>query len=1339
MSLRRFILSILLLGFVLISSARAQTGAGSLSGQVTDPNSKAVADAAVHLIDASTKGSRDTKTDSNGSYSFSQVRPGIYKLQIEAPNFKTFVQAKVEILISTPTTLNASLELGAVSEEVVVSAEAVPTLNTEDATVGDSFNEKEIKSLPFYARNVTGLLTLQPGVVFTGASDLDRLSEGSLAGLDQREGVVNGVRGNQMNMTLDGGDSNDWQNHAAFTSAMPVTLDSLQEFRVTTAGANSTDGQASGPQIALVTKSGTDQFHGNVRWYYRTSGTSANNYFDNLNGLPRPRLVRNIGGASIGGYLIKDRLFFFADFEDRQDRSEVLAGPQQVPSDALRDGALIYACSGTDTQTPQQACPGGTVQGLTGSHAVPAGAMGLTPAQVKTIDPLGLGINSKMLTYMTLFPHGNAPGQSNDNGLAFNAFSFNAPSDKSNNIYTARMDYNITRNGHHTAFVRGSLAGISDNLTPGNFPGQPVASTLLNNSRGITTGYTAELTPNLINNLHYTFTRLGEAESGNTSPAFSIRFFASNTAFNRGFSRTVPTNEVKDDLSWSHGKHTFQMGGGMIFIRNNRIDDTNSFAQFQANPGNCNDCGNLQNNLQNDFGVTDGQLPADANLFNASYLMLTGSVNFAGATFFANPHTDTFFPTGTPEVRHYAQNDFNGYFQDNFKLKPNLNIVMGLRYEYMSPPWETGGFEVAPTVNIYEWFLQREEDAAAGIGSNSSPLLSWNPAGKANGQYSWYQPNLANFSPHIGIAYSPNYSEGILSHIFGGPGKSSIRAGAGIYYDQIGESLAIQSDLAGSPGTSTNLSESTTGLGLSTAPRFNGSCTDTGCTGLPSLTSYFPAPSSATFPFFPSNGTATQAFGVDPHLRTPYVISLSLDWQREIGKGLVVDVGYVGTLGRRLLTKSDFAEALPLKDLASGLDIYQAYDKIVELAGSGKGFNVVSSPNIAPDNVAQLQTIQTIPFFNNMMPNMPASLASFINTLNSFPGATPQAITPAQALTLTPTQAFYSFAFLDMQTSLGSPSWSCALFALDTGPTSSSLPVSSPWNSKLDPNGTGNVLYTPQFNGLGGWSNYGYSAYHSLQVGVRKSRGNVTFAANYVFSKSLDNASSPENGDLNPGGNGAFNGLIYTPWNLRQNRSLSDFNVKHNFSGSFNYAIPFGRGQHFGANAGRIKNALIGNWEVSGLVRWRSGFPLSPSDGFNFPTDFFLSSPGAQEGPLSSQVTRTGPAVAFIPNLFSNPQTALNSVGPVLPGFSGSRNVITGPAFADFDADLRKTFEMPWSERQHLQIRISAFNVFNSVNFADSGLSLDPTIANTFGQFTNTIGNLQGGARQMEFAARFEF
>jgi len=156
------------------------------------------------------------------------------------------------------------LEVGAVAERVVVESVAAPALNTEDATVGNPLGEQEVKSLPMLARNVVNLLTLQPGVVSTGRSDTDQLSMGSIENLDPREGAVNGVRGNQTDVTLDGVDSNDWQNRAAFTSALPVTLDSVQEFRVTTSNANATDGLVSGARVQLVTKSGSNAFHGNA-------------------------------------------------------------------------------------------------------------------------------------------------------------------------------------------------------------------------------------------------------------------------------------------------------------------------------------------------------------------------------------------------------------------------------------------------------------------------------------------------------------------------------------------------------------------------------------------------------------------------------------------------------------------------------------------------------------------------------------------------------------------------------------------------------------------------------------------------------------------------------------------------------------------------------------------------------------------------------------------------------------------------------------------------------------------------------------------------------------------
>ncbi len=1323
MSIRRTFLSISIFVIGFVGFAKAQN-LGSVSGQVTDPNKKAVVGAAVHLTEIGTQTTRDGKTNDQGIYSFNQVKPGIYSLKIEATGFKQSVQERVEVLVGTPTTLNVELQLGQLTQQVVVTAESVPQLNTEDASIGDAIDEAKIKSLPMYARNPIGLLALEPGVITTGASNLDTTSYGSMAALDSRDGTVNGIRSDQMNVTLDGSDANDWQNHAAFASALPVTLDSLQEFRVTTGQANSDEGVASSAQVALVTKSGTNDFHGNLRWYYRTSGPTANDYFDNLDGIGRPKLDRNIPGASLGGHFWKDRVFFFADFEDRQDRSEVPAGPQQVPSDSLRDGALIYECPASSPLCPTTPT---TVQGLTQTWAVPAGDFGINATQIKEIDPFfnsgnpaliaQAGINPAMLTYMQLFPHGNSPAQSNDDGLSFNAFDFNSPSDIYSNIYTTRMDMNITKNGHHTAYIRGTLANIVYDLSPAQFPGQPVSSVLLNDSKGIAMGYTGQFTPNVVDNLRYSFTRLGEAETGNTGDAFSIRFFASNIAFNRGFSRRVPSDEVKNDLSWTHGKHTFQFGGGTDIIRNHRVDDSLAFPGYQANPGNCNDCGQLQEGGLETPGLAGIGAPpaASTNNFNASYLMLTGSINVACATFLGDAKTGAILPAGTPEIRDFAEDNYSLYFLDSWKMRSNVTVTAGIRWEYQSPVWEVNGNEVAPTTDVYQWLLTREQDALNGIGQQALPLLSWAPAGKANNAPSWYHPNYKNFSPRVAIAWSPGYNEGILRKLFGGGNKSVVRAGFSLNYDQVGQTIALQADLAGSPGTATSLANPTGLLGLISAPRFSGTCSVSGCTGLPPLTDFITPPTSATFPFTPISDSGNQDFVVDPHLKTPYVMSMSLDFQRQIGKGVVLDIAYVGTLGRRLLTKTDFAETLPLTDPASKENIYQAFDQIVGLAGSGQGFNVVSNPAINPTNIAQLQTIQTIPFFNNMLPNMPALLAATFGN-------------PAYA-SLTPTQAFYSYAFQALQDSLGSPSWSCAIYFMDLSP-SEGLPT--PWNKSLDPNGTGFVLFPPQFNALEGWDNSGWSAYNSLQVSVRKRMGNLSFAANYVFSKSMDDASAPAN-------SGSFGGLIYTPFNLALGRSLSDFDNKNNFNGEFGYRLPFGRGQKFAGGAGKALDAVIGGWEVTGIVVWHSGFPESPGEGFNFATDFFLTGFGTLSGALQTDVTRNVGVGTDIPNLFSNPAAALALVQPTLPGGAGSRNVFFGPAFSSVSTDLHKTFAMPWSERQHLQLRVSVYNLFNSVNFYDGALTLDPTEPNLFGTFSGTIGNPQGGGRQMEFGARFEF
>ena len=1313
--------------FVSVIGASAQTGTTAINGVVLDQQGNSVAGAKVTLTPVSTQTGHTVETDSSGLYQLQSLPPGVYSVRVNATGFRSILRDNVELLVATDRKMDFKLELGEVSQSIIVS-EAAPSLNTQDATVGNAFNEREVKELPFLARNVVNLLTLQPGVVFTGNSDTDRLSQGDVSTLDGREGVVNGVRGNQTNVTLDGVDVNDWQNQAAFTSALPVTLDSVQEFRVTTANANATDGVASGAQVALVTKSGTNDFHGNIRWYYRTSGATANAFFNKATDpeISRPKLQRNIGGASLGGPIKKDRLFLFLDYETRREASSFSVSPREVPSDSLKAGVLEYQCKDA-TQ-----CPGGSVTGLDGkTFNVPGGAFGLTPAQFQMIDSAGLGVNPAMIAYMAQLPSGNVPNQGFDNigspaqPLAFNGLVFNAPESTTNNVYTARMDYNITKDGHQTVYVRGVLGGLKSDLIEANYPGEPPTSTLLNNSRGIGVSYTNQLRPNLTNSLHYGFTRLGISQSGAQGPLFDVRSFTDILNFSRAFGHQVPVHEVKDDVIWTHGRHTIQIGGALRYIRNHRQDETLSFPNFNVNNGFCVGlCRDAANALSANGFPTAGNL----TFFTRAAMMLTGSITQVNTNFFnADPKSGAVLPQGSTELREFAQNDYELYGQDSWRIRNNVTLTIGLRYQYSTPPWEVNGFQSKVNLDIHQWLAQREINQVNGVPSDASPLLSWELAGRANGRDSWFQPNKHDFAPRLALAWSPGYQDGLFKSLFGGPGKSSLRLGAGMFYDRLGQAMAAETDLNGSPGIGTPLINGSTQFTFATAPRFSGSCTFAGCTGLPSLDQFFAPIASVSFPFTPKPDTSNLGFVIDNHLKTPYTIDMNVSYQRDLGKGIVVDVAYVGTLGRRLLAKADYAQYLNITDTKSKTTLFQAFSQLVKLAGQNSGqFN--GNASINPFDITQLQTIKSIPFFDNLMPNMPAFTAGF-NGDPSF-------------ATLTPTQAFYSYAIGNW-----TPSWSCALFALDTvnTPTSFAFGLPTPWNSSIDPQGDGFVLFTPQFSSLPGWSNFGSSNYHSLQVSLRKTSGSIVYGGNYVYSKGIDNTSGAENQDNVPNANlsaGTLNGLIQNPFDLRANRAPSDYDLRHNFNGFWVLDLPFGTGKKFASGASHLLDAVIGGWEWNGTVRLHTGFPLSPSNGFNFPTNFFQTPAGTLQGGSGTSLRRcagsgNGSPGCF-PNLFRDPAAVVNSIAPTLPGGDGSRNIFRGPAYFATDMGVYKSFKMPWKESQRLQFRVTGFNVFNTVNFSDTLLSLDPTSPSTFGQPTSTAGP-RGGAREMEFAIRFEF
>jgi len=274
LSKRYFLVAFLTLSLAALA-ASAQTGTTSLHGAVTDISGSAVSGAKVTLINPEQAVTREATTGAEGEYDFVAVPPGTYTLTIEANGFRKFERTRLQLLVNTPATSNVKLEIGTALQSVEVVAQAA-TLNTADASIGNAFGENQVKSLPLEGRNVPDLLSLQAGVAYTGnRSDINRNT-------DTRSGAVNGARSDQSNITLDGVDVNDQVKGYAFSSILPVTVDSVQEFRVITTNSNADQGRSSGAQVSLVTKSGTNNFHGSAYEYHRNTYTSANDYFVKL-------------------------------------------------------------------------------------------------------------------------------------------------------------------------------------------------------------------------------------------------------------------------------------------------------------------------------------------------------------------------------------------------------------------------------------------------------------------------------------------------------------------------------------------------------------------------------------------------------------------------------------------------------------------------------------------------------------------------------------------------------------------------------------------------------------------------------------------------------------------------------------------------------------------------------------------------------------------------------------------------------------------------------------------------------------------------------------------------
>jgi hypothetical protein len=628
-----------------------------------------------------------------------------------------------------------------------------------------------------------------------------------------------------------------------------------------------------------------------------------------------------------------------------------------------------------------------------------------------------------------------------------------------------------------------------------------------------------------------------------------------------------------------------------------------------------------------------------------------------------SPTTGTLYPDGTLINRHFKANDFEYYLQDSWRVKPNLTLTFGVRHTILQTPYEVNGQQISPTVDTHAWFLKRGQEAAEG--NVFEDLLSFAPSGKANHRPGYWAKQRANFAPRLAAVYAPD------TH-------TTIRIGAGMYFDHFGEAIVNSFDEEGSFGLSNSTVSPASYYTVQNSPRFTGPHSIPALSGCPSPT--------VTYPYTPQanvNCGLAITWGIDNRLKTPYAYGFDLSLQHELPGGFAFEENYVSRFGRHLMEQLDLAEPVNLVDSGGGGDYFGAGAKLSRISDENGG-----NPNV---NVAPIK------YFEDMFPFM-------ANTDYQGESAT---------------QAIYSDLWTYYRYGAGETS---ALYDLDL---------------YANPNGPQFDFWQPQFSSLFAWSSIGTSSYNALQFTLRHPASHgLTTDLGYTLSKSLDMGSGAERS--NEFSSDSFGGSgIQNSWSPKLNKGPSDFDSRQLVTIDAVYRLPVGRGKAMLSGANSLAEAILGGRQVSGLSRWASGLPFSVSEP-GWTTNYQPEGAGVVTGfvPVKKHLISGVPQV-FAGNSANTINAGVYNGYPIrlpYPGEAGERNNFRGDGYFDIDSALDKT----WDVHKQVKVKFAAevYNVGNEVRFDDSPLNLNTGLTSgTFGAY----GGLLSTYRRMQFGLRVEY
>ncbi len=1284
-----------LLCFILTASLFGQAGSGTsnVTGRVTDSSNAVIGDAEVTLTDISTNIPLTTHTNNVGIYIFTNVSPGTYDVSVSKTGFNKAEIRKQAVTTGQTLTLNATLEVGAVTQTVEVVSVAGAELQTLNATMGASLGGEEIMQLPTINRDVAGLVFLQPTVAPTFGNAENNVTSGQVAGAmsDQNTYLLDG--GN--NTSEFDGDNGTYV--GARSGVVPTPVESVEEFRINTNNMTADFAGSSGGQVVITTKRGTNQFHGAAYDFFQSSDLASNDWFNNFDGVSKPQSHYNRFGGALGGpisnkEILGGKTYFFMNYEgERYPRS----GPviKLVPADTLREG-IIQERDATG-QIIQYNLATSTACGPNGGQAC---------------DPRGVGISPLVSQLWNKYmPHCNLFVGQGDEGLNTCGYLSNLSYPQSTNFGVIRMDHDFGSRWRFFASYRyfGENNPTTNQidiggLLPGDTLGHAAsASSFPVSPRYLVTGVTGTITPNLTNEFHFNYTRDqwqylragAEPQLPGLNGAVEIGGESTNALIPVNVDTQNARNRLwvghdydyKDSLSWLKGTHLLQFGGEFLWERwvFDRYDNVvGGLTQLVY------DVNNTGTNFTPDFQpmpcsatVTSNCLPsATIGSWNSLYAQIAGIVDNTSVVVSRTGANLTANPLGTPLHSNQSDPTYTMFFSDSWKVKPNLTVSYGLNYALQMPPTDKNGAQDVLTdaqgniITANNYFANVQRLAA--LGQVYNPTLGFTPVGLTGSKYP-YHPFYGGFSPRAAVAWNPQVGgDGWLSKLLGDK-NTVIRAGFGRVY---GRNLA-----AGLVSTSVLGDGFLQPVGCQN-PNSSGACTGTGINN----------PANAFRIGVDGNNppvgaiTPTLQAPVTPGVNAPYatlIESLDENWkpsvsnqidisiQRQFKGNIIAEVGYVGSYSSNLYQGLDFG-SVPFMMKVGGQTFAQAYGNIENALLKG-------------------QTPAAQPFFEAALGGK-----SYCNGFSSC------------------TAAVVSNEGGNLSTQAVTNLWSDLDTQFNFGPALTS---------------------STQCFYCYAYTSEGYSNYNAMVATLQKrySQG-LTLQANFTYSHSLGILSTNQSYTLDNAGN---------PFNLNSDYGPQFFDRKFTLNVLSSYQLPFGKGHRFGNNA--VLSRLVGGWTLSPIWTFGTGLPLQVITGsYQEQGQAFDGDLSATAIPISGKASSYGNSTHYNVNptgtigvngayanggdglnYYSNPAAVYNNFRPFIlgqDGRTGAAGILRGPDRWNVDLGLTKDTRI--TERIGAQIFVQAFNVFNHTMFDNPNLNLQDQA--DFGTITgqyNTISLGSGG------------